>query len=247
VSATNDAWAALEQHVPGPTERFSRARLDGLAGPVRRYFEASLTEGVPLAAGAQLQMRGRIKLRRWLPFHARQLLVPRAGTVWAATVATVIRGSDHYVDGAGGMDWRLFGIVPLVHAAGTDFSRSAAERAAGESIWVPTATVPTARAWTVRADRVICAPIEVDGHAVELEHEIDDAGHLEASWFSRWGDPDDTGTWGHHPFGVQVMGHATFDGVTIPNRGRAGWHFGTDRWPDAAFFEFDITHYELVR
>jgi Spy/CpxP family protein refolding chaperone len=28
--------------------------------------------------------------------------------------------------------------------------------------------------------------------------------------------------------------------------GRAGWHFGTDRWEDGAFFEFDITAYELL-
>jgi hypothetical protein len=65
--------------------------------------------------------------------------VPSLGTVWQARVAGVIAGSDRYVAGTGGMDWRLLGAVRLVHAADPDVSRSTAERAAGESIWVPTA------------------------------------------------------------------------------------------------------------
>ena len=34
---------------------------------------------------------------------------------------------------------------------------------------------------------------------------------------------------------------STFDGVTIPSAGRAGLHFGTDRWDEGMFFRFEIT------
>jgi hypothetical protein len=64
--------------------------------------------------------------------------------------------------------------------------------------------------------------------------------------FDRWGDPDSTGTWGHHPFGFEVIGHSSFDGVTIPSSGRAGWFYGTDRWDEGEFFRFEITDYHLV-
>jgi hypothetical protein len=64
--------------------------------------------------------------------------------------------------------------------------------------------------------------------------------------FDRWGDPDNTGTWGHHPFGFEVTGFSTFDGVTIPSAGRAGWFYGTDRWDEGEFFRAEITDYHLV-
>jgi hypothetical protein len=43
-----------------------------------------------------------------------------------------------------------------------------------------------------------------------------------------------------------VTGHRAFDGVTIPHTGRAGWNLGTVRWDAGAFFEFEITAYELL-
>lgn len=64
--------------------------------------------------------------------------------------------------------------------------------------------------------------------------------------FDRWGDPDSTGTWAWHPFGGEVTGWRTFDGVTIPSAGRVGWFFGTDRWPSSEFFRYQITDLHLV-
>ena len=43
-----------------------------------------------------------------------------------------------------------------------------------------------------------------------------------------------------------LTGQGTFGGVTIPARGRAGWHHGTDRWENGVFFRYEITGYELV-
>ena len=70
--------------------------------------------------------------------------------------------------------------------------------------------------------------------------------HIGSATFERWGDPDETGTWGPHPFGLDVTGDATFDGVTIPSAGRVGWFHGTNRWADGEFFRFEITEPRLV-
>lgn len=128
-------------------------------------------------------MRGRIKIGRWLPFKASQLLAPRLGTVWRATVAR-----HHEIE----------------------------------------------------------VTFAVDDHEVTLHHRIDDQGRLRSSTFQRWGDPDRTGAWERHPFGVEVHGEGTFGDLTIPTRGSAGWHFGTDRWDRGAFFEFEITRLDLL-
>jgi hypothetical protein len=242
-------WTELEEgaRALSSTGRFGPGTVESLPEPGARYLTASIRDGTPLAAGARLSMRGRIKIGRWLPFRARQLLVPRLGTVWEARVAGAISGSDRYVRGAGGMDWRLLGAVRLIHAAGPDVSRSAAQRAAGESIWVPTALArPGEATWSAAGADHINAAVHTDGHEVVLDHEIDVIGQLRASRFDRWGDPENTGTWQAHPFGVEVSGYGSFGGVTIPTRGRAGWHHGTPRWEDGIFFRFEITRYELL-
>lgn len=145
------------------------------------------------------------------------------------------------------MDWRLFGRVRLVHAEGDDVSRSGAERAAGESIWAPTAVVPTTGVdWFADGADRVRVRFDVDGHVVTLEHDIDAAGHIRSSHFLRWGDPDNTGSWDVHPFGVEVTSTLTFGGATVPASGHAGWHYGTARWAEGVFFRFEITGYEPV-
>jgi hypothetical protein len=218
--------------------------VSGVPEPVERYFAASLAAGSPAAPAAVLSMRGHIRIGRWLPFRARQLLAPRFGTVWEARVGGVIAGSDRYVSGSGGMAWKLLGVVPFVRAEGSDVTRSAAERAAGESIWVPYAVAPgTGTAWSSPRPDVIAADVDTDGHVVRVEHRLDGDGRLVSSSFLRWGDPDRTGSWAQRPFGVEVADHRRFDTVQIPSRGEAGWHYGTERWPQGAFFRFDITEY----
>ncbi|HET8931418.1 MAG TPA: DUF6544 family protein [Acidimicrobiales bacterium] len=242
---TTPAWRELELMI-GST-RFNGAAPVDLPEPVARYFEAALGAQAHTASAAILTMRGSIKLGRWLPFRARQLLAPRLGTVWEATVAGLIRGSDRYVDGVGAMEWKLFGVVPIVRAAGTDVTRSTAERAAGESIWVPSAVSPAAGTkWRATSPRSITATIDTGGHRVPIEHLIDDEGRLISSSFLRWGDPDRTGIWTAHPFGVVVAEHRRFGSIQVPSRGEAGWYPGTDRWRDGVFFRFELEHYAIV-
>lgn len=244
---SKQAWTELRSIVSStpPVGPYTPARNDDA---VSRYLDHAVRPGTPLAPAALLEMRGRLKLDRWLPFRARQLLAPRYGTVWTARVGGVVFGSDRYVAGIGGMDWRLMGLIPIVRARGADIARSAAGRAAGESIWVPTAlAAPGSARWSATGDGQVSVDIETDGHPVTLHHQIDPAtGALRSSTFQRWGDPDETGSWGPHAFGVEVAAERTFGDITIPSEGHAGWHHGTDRWEAGRFFQFEITKYDLI-
>ena len=102
---------ALERETVG---RFREADLSGLPDPVRADFRASIAIDTPLAQSARLRMRGRIKIGRWVPFRARQVLAPQHGFLWIAHAAGLIAGSDHYALGKGAMDWRLVGLVPVM-------------------------------------------------------------------------------------------------------------------------------------
>jgi len=218
-----------------------------LPEPAQRHLAQAIAPGTPLATSARLRMRGHIKVGRWLPFRARQVLSPHRGFVWSARAAGVIAGSDRYVDGVGGLDWKLAGLVTVAHAEGPDVSRSAAGRAGAEATWLPTALLPRFGVrWSAGADDQATASYRLGEVPLAVSYRLGRDGRVRSFVFDRWGDPDGTGAWGWHPFGGQVTGYATFDGVTIPAAGRVGWFFGTDRWPAGEFFRYRITDLRLV-
>ena len=237
-----------EQRLVRPSETvFTDAELDGLPDPVCRYFRAAIAPGTPLAAAARFRMHGQIKLGRWLPFQAEELLAPHQGFHWAARAAGVVGGFDRYADGQGQMRWRLLGLLPVMRADGPDLSRSAAGRVAGEAMWVPTALLPRfGVVWSADDDHHLTARWQLDTHEVALDLVIDDQGRLRESVFQRWGDPGRTGTFDLHPCGGEVTANATFGGVSVPGAGRAGWFYGTDGWTEGEFFRYQLTSMELV-
>jgi hypothetical protein len=226
---------------------FTAEELEGLPSAARRYFETAIAPGAPLAVAARLQMRGRIKIGRWWPFRAREVLSPHDGLVWRARAGGVVLGSDSYLDGAGVMDWKLAGLVTVVHADGADLSRSSAGRAGGEAMWVPTALLPRFDvAWSAHGAHEVTARFQVGTTPLEVCLGLDGAGQIESLVFDRWGDPDETGTWGWHPFGGKISGYRRFGAVTVPSAGHFGWFYGTDRWPDSESFRFEIRDLRLV-
>jgi hypothetical protein len=238
------AWDEL--HATMRAEPVSPPDLSGVPDPVRRYLTHALGDELRPAKGAILEMRGQIKLGRWLPFRARQLLAPRHGTVWEARVGWVISGCDRFVGDTGGMDWRLLGLVPVMRASGPDVGRSTAERAGAESVWVPGAVLPGTAAWHAHDETHLEARFSVGTHPVTVHHLIDGDGALRATWLDRWGDADGSGTFRRLPFGMEVDDERRFGDTTIPSSGRVGWHYGTDRWPEGEFFRFTVTRYEPV-
>ena len=225
---------------------FSPAELEGLPGPVQGYFRAAIEPGTPLARTALIAMRGRLRIGRWLPFRGAEVLTPHRGFVWWARVAGVISGSDRYLDGVGELDWKLGGLVRVMHASGRDLSRSAAARAAAEAAWLPMTLLPRFGVeWAAPEDTRIEARYAIDDEPMHVRYELTDGGLIRSVVFDRWGDPDGTSSWGLWPFGGEFTSHATFGGVTIPDAGRMGWHYGTDRWDDGEFFRYRITGLSL--
>lgn len=215
--------------------------------PVRRFFRASIAHGTPLATAARLRIRGHIKLRRWVPFRSTEVLAPHRGFIWAARAAGVIAGSDHYLDGAGEMEWKLGGLVTVMRGTGPDVSRSAGGRVGAEAIWVPTSLLPRyGVAWSASDECHIAASFQIDGIPIDARFEIGADGRVVSQMIDRWGDPDATGAWSWYPFGCDVTEHRSFKGVTIPSRGRVGWFHGTERWETGEFFRYEVTHHDLA-
>lgn len=241
-----DALQAMEARLGQQPvgDSFTEHELKGLPDAVCRYLRASIAPGTPLAQSAHIRMRGSVKQGRWwLPFRARQILAPRYGFVWAARVGGVLVGSDRYIDGEGLMEWKLLSLVRLVHAEGPDIAHSSAGRAGAEAVWIPTAMLPRfGVTWGAKDAHHITASYRIDGFEMELDYILDDDGRVQSIALDRWGGP---GGKGFHRFVHELTHHSTFDGVTIPSAGRAGWFKPDDQWRDVEFFRYEITDLQL--
>jgi Family of unknown function (DUF6544) len=129
-----------------PTRRVTSVTLAGLDEPVRRYFSQAISDGAALSDGVRVAMSGRIKVGLRLPFTAQQTVDGRSFT-WRARAGrgslTPLRVIDRYADGVGSTEGRLLGRVTLFHAEDVNTARSAATRAAIESVvFAPPSVLP---------------------------------------------------------------------------------------------------------
>jgi len=237
--SVGELWDATE-----PEKQASRCDpASALPEAVRRYFEHAIAPGTPLASAVRLRTHGEIRLRRWFPFEAEQVIRRKRGMIWSATVrmwGLPVRGSDRFLDGEGAMRWRLLGLVPLVTASGPDITRSAAGRLAAESVWLPPLLREEGVTWIALDSSRAEARFVLQGHPQELTLSVDGAGRLGAVALERWGNPDGGG-FRLGGFGAIVDEEDSFGGYTIPTRLRVGWGFKAGAFEaDGEFFRVTV-------
>ena len=219
-----------------PPDRFHPDLLAGCDEPVRRFFAHAVRTGAPLA-GTRLTMAGRIKVGAWLPFVAEQTADGRSFS-WRARVGwgpiRPLRVDDEYADGVGRTAGRLFGRLRLFAAQDDDTARSAAGRAALESVaFAPASVLPQAGvAWRAEADDLVVARFDLPPEQPEVRVGIDEVGAVRAVSALRWGKAG--GTYEYVPCGSLVSAERDFGDLVLPSELEVGWWFGTPRY--APFF-----------
>jgi len=200
-----------------------------LPDPARRFLAHAIAPGAPSVTAVRLKMRGEIRLGRWVPFRAEEVLTRDGSFIWAAVVSAMglpVRGSDTLVNGTGAMKWKLFDLFPIAAAAGPDVARSGTGRLHGElAAWLPASLPLTPAAWAEPRPGELQVRVE-SGQEPTHVILIADGGRLKQVKFRRWGNPDG-GAFGYGTFGVMVDEEQTFGAFTIPSRVRAGW-FSSD-------------------
>lgn len=242
----NIAWAGLTQTRPHLVPAFDPTTLADLPEPARRLLARALPVGTPLRPSVELEMTGRMRLRRWwLPFRARQVLEAGSGFVWEPVVGRRLvrfEGADVLTPAEARMEFRAYGRIPVVSESGSDIARSAAGRLAAETVaWVPQALTPQLGAeWSPIDDTTARVHVTADGERIGVDVTVADDGRLEALGLLRWGAPDGESPAWHRFGGVMTGEYATADEVRIAGEGAVGWWFGTDRWAEGEFFRFGI-------
>lgn len=225
----DELWSAPLADAP---EAWTGPRSE-LPASARRYLSHAIAVGTPLAGVVRLRMHGEIKLGRWSPFRAEQVIHVERGMIWAASVRLFglpVRGFDRIVDGEGAMRWKLFGFIPIVNESSPDVSRSAAGRLAAELTWLPSRLARADVDWSGSDDRVAQARLELNGEATELRLGCDESGKLESLQLKRWGNPPESPKFDYFDFGGVIEDEASFAGFTLPTRLRIGWYAGSDRF-----------------
>lgn len=219
--------ARLRASVPAAVRTFDPLQVGGLPEPARRWLTHAIAPGTPLAAGAEMHMRGQIRLGHWRSFTGREVIVPGQGFVWAARthVAGIpVEGYDAYVEDEGAMRWRLGGVVPLQTGNGFDVSLSAFDRLVAESVLAPTALVEGE--WLVGYGRNSAVLSQQRGslsHWTRVTVWVEPNGQLANLSMWRWGDPAGRGTFALHRFEVAFDGEFCSGGVRVPAGIRAAW------------------------
>ena len=222
--------------------------LQGVDEPVRRYLSHAINDGAPLSSGVRMAMSGRIKVGLWLPFTAEQTVDGRSFT-WRARIGrgplTPLRVVDQYADAAGRTDGRLLGRLTLFHAEDLNTARSAATRAAIESVvFAPSSVLPgRSVAWQAESDNVIVARFDLPPERPEVGLRIDEQGAMQTVSALRWGNAGEK-TFRYIPFGGEVHAERRFGDFMVPSGLSVGWWFDTPRY--APFFKakiLDISQY----
>jgi hypothetical protein len=222
--------------------RFTADMLTGLDEPIRRYLSHAISDGAALANGVRMAMSGHIKVGLWLPFTAEQTVDGRS-FAWRARVGwgalTPLRVTDRYADAAGSTEGRLLGRFTLFHAEDVNTARSAATRAAIESVvFAPPSVLPgRGVTWRAETDNVIVARFELPPEHPEIRLCIDEHGAIRTVSALRWGNAGEK-TFQYIPFGGDVHAERRFGDLLLPSSLSVGWWYDTPGY--APFFRAEI-------
>jgi hypothetical protein len=165
--------------------------LDGLPGPVERYFRAVLEEGQPMVSRVRVRHEGTFNMGetedRWKPFTSDQVVVAqRPGFDWDGRVAMApglpVRVHDAYVAGEGVLHASLLGLFTVVDMRGTgEIAEGELMRFFAEAAWYPTALLPSQGVrWEAVDDRSARATLEEDDVTLTMLFTFDEEGLIDA-------------------------------------------------------------------
>jgi hypothetical protein len=231
---------------------YTSDEIVGLPAPVMRYFKFALVPGQSLIRRARVTQYGTFARspNAWEPFTATEdFAVSPPGFVWDARIrmAPLIwtRVRDSYVTGTGAIRASVAGLVTVVNETGTpEMASSALLRHLAESVWLPTALLPSQGVTWTAIDNASARATRTDGQTtVSMDVYFASNGEISKIVGMRYRDVD--GALVLTPWEGRFSDYERVNGMRVPHWGEVGWQLpdgwfsywrGTnDRW----LFEFD--------
>lgn len=197
-----------------------------LPAPVRRCLRRSGVLGSEVPTSVTLHQRGELLLRDlWWPFTAVQsYTLDPPGFRWNATVRRarlpVALADDTLDGGKGRMHVRLFGLIPVVDATGSEMDQGALMRWLNETMWFPQ-TWATSLAWEPIDDESATGSVTVGDLTAAAVFRFDPDGRFVDFHADRYR-ASDSG-FGLTPWRTPITAHGSFGGFELPSAGHAVW------------------------
>jgi hypothetical protein len=163
--------------------------FESLPDPVARYLRLALTEGQPQIEAVRLTQSGQFRTGLWFPFQAEQYVSTNpVSFVWNATIRMAglipMKVRDAYLEGNGSMLAKVFGIFPFLHQQDAEeINIAALQRYLAESVWYPSALLPSDRLiWTQLDYNRAVATLKDGKREASLEFDFNDRGEIETTF-----------------------------------------------------------------
>jgi hypothetical protein len=225
----------------GPLFRFDATEVEGLPGPVVRYFRLVLQDGQPLVARARIQWQGEFRMSEaedsWRPFSARQVFsAERPEFVWNARIrmapAVSVYVRDAYLDGTGSMRAEIAGLIPVLNAPDSPELRAGAlQRYLAEAVWFPTALLPSQGVeWSGVDDSTAAATLSDGPVQVSVDfHFGPGGGIIRAHTPERFREVN--GAYVPTPWSGRYGSYSEREGIRIPLEAEVRWHLSDGDLP----------------
>jgi hypothetical protein len=226
--------ARLDDKSPSASPvRFDSRELEGLPGPVQRYFRAVLKEGQPIVSALTINMAGNFNMsataEHWKPFTSRQRVVTRRpGFLWDAQMSMLpgllVRVVDSYIAGSGLLHAAILGLITVAKVSGGgEVARGEFMRFFAEAAWYPTALLPSQGVrWEAVDDRSANATIADGPLTLTLSFEFNDAGLIDSVRAEARGAMVG-GKVVMTPWECSLSSYEVREGMTVPITGEAAW------------------------
>ena len=241
-AATDSLIARLDgSRQPLASATFDEKELEGLPGPVARYFRAVLRPGQLPIVLARLEQEGQFRMSEaddsWRPFSATEIFTARPpGFVWDARIHMApgvnVAVRDSYLAGVGSMRGELFGLVPVVDAHDTrEMAEGALQRYLAEAPWFPTALLPGNGVEWIAIDNASARATLTDGqNSVSIEFRFNGAGEIIGAYTpSRYREVK--GSYEATPWEGRFTRYSQLGGMKIPTEGEVEWVLPGGRLP----------------
>lgn len=222
---------------------------DELPPAVRNYVRRAVPNQGALPRLVRFTQTGEMQLKpgRWLSFEAvEEAQVDRVEFLWRARFSlaplVTIRVRDWFRDGDGGLEARLFGLVPVARATGPETARSEAMRYLAELPWFPPAIVGNPElGWRELDAGSVEVATGVGDSEAAVTFRFDEAGDI-ASAFAPDRPRQEGSRFVDRPWSGTFADYEDVGGLRVPTRTEVSWELPDGRF---TYFRGRVTGLEL--
>lgn len=232
---------AVMRHAENDNRFVDFSEVESLPEPVRRYFHFVLSNGQPVIRQAIIRQRGGFRATpqtsRWADMNAVQYFsATTKAFMWDASIAIMpglaINVCDSYVNGQGAMNAKLMAIFTVVDAHGDEhLNSSALQRYLAESVWFPTALLPSQGVtWEAVNSNKAKATITDAGTTVSLEFEFNAIGEV-VSVYAADRYREVNGAYEPTAWLGRFSNYINVEGYLVPSKAEVEWQLKDQRYP----------------